>query len=53
MHDCQLEMWGLQNHRKAFQKVFDRKMMVEDVKLAGEATALKQPAPDSAETPGG
>ncbi len=28
-HDPQLELWGVQNHRANFQKVFKRKLIVE------------------------
>ena len=28
-HDPQLELWGVQNHREAFRKVFKRKPMIE------------------------
>ena len=29
-HDCQLELWGVQAHQNAVEKVFDRKLVVED-----------------------
>ena len=28
-HDSQLELWGVQNHRENFHKVFKRKLVVE------------------------
>jgi hypothetical protein len=28
-HDPQLELWGVQNHQHAFQKVFKRKLVIE------------------------
>lgn len=52
-HDCQLEQWGVLNHRKAFRKLFKRKLVVEVVNVAGEAIALTPPALGSAGTPGG
>ncbi len=36
--DCQLEMWGLQNHHKAFEKVFNRPL-VESCALPGQPCA--------------
>jgi exopolyphosphatase/guanosine-5'-triphosphate,3'-diphosphate pyrophosphatase len=29
--DCQLELWGVQNHRAAFEKVFKRKLSIQPV----------------------
>lgn len=29
--DCQLEVWGVQNHRKVFRRVFGRELAVEQV----------------------
>ena len=31
-HDCQVEIWGLQNHLDAFEKVFGRKLKIEVAK---------------------
>ena len=28
-HDPQLELWGVQNRREAFRKVFKRKLMID------------------------
>jgi len=27
--DCQLEIWGVQNHKKTFKKAFGRKLALE------------------------
>ncbi len=37
--DCQLEMWGLQNHRKIFKRIFGRELIVEQLATKGRQTA--------------
>lgn len=50
---CDLELWGVQNHRQAFQKVFKRKLTVRMLNEEEEPTTLRLLTPDSDEHRGG
>jgi exopolyphosphatase/guanosine-5'-triphosphate,3'-diphosphate pyrophosphatase len=51
--DCQLELWGVQTHAKAFQQVFRNKYLIEPVLKNGAAIEQILPAPDSGVAPVG
>jgi exopolyphosphatase/guanosine-5'-triphosphate,3'-diphosphate pyrophosphatase len=42
--DCQLELWGLQNHRKIFRRVFNRELEVEQGGAGRSADAAAKAA---------
>ncbi len=52
VQQCDLEIWGVQNHRESFQKVFKRKLTVQTLIQEEEPTKLTPPAPDDGEHPG-
>jgi hypothetical protein len=29
--DCQLEIWGVESEKKAFEKIFDRQLVIERI----------------------
>lgn len=48
--DCQLELWGVQNHRAAFERVFKRKLQIDaTIRSAGETGAENGGAVKSAQ----
>jgi hypothetical protein len=44
--DCQLELWGVQNHEKAFQKAFKRVLQVNQIPVKKSVALKASASPD-------
>ena len=51
--DCQLELWGVQTHAKAFQQAFKNKYLIEPLLINGATIEPLPPAPGSGVNPVG
>ena len=51
VHDCLLELWGLQNHRQALKKMFKHKLVFETIMEEEKIKAPILPVQDSVEIP--